>query len=118
LAIAQLAPVSDHYFLNVKGPVKETDIAIYKWFLNNPDEVVTIGKSIDCLLQMTCDVKGQVAPVHANLQQTLRGIRLTALEDGVMINGKPLNPGHSSLLFHNTKFSIGDTTFTYIERDI
>lgn len=118
LAIAQLAPVSDHYFLNVKGPVKETDIAIYKWFLNNPDEVVTIGKSIDCLLQMTWDVKGQVAPVHANLQQTPRGIRLTALEDGVMINGKPLNPGHSSLLFHNTKFSIGDTTFTYIERDI
>ena len=118
MAIAQLAPVSDHYFLNVKGPVKATDIALYKWFLNNPDEVVTIGKSIDCLLQMTWDVKGQVAPVHANLQYTARGIRLTALEDGVLVNGKPLQPGNSRLLFHNMKFSIGDTTFTYIERDI
>ena len=118
LAIAQLAPVSDHYFLNVKGAVKEMDIALYKWYLNNPNEVVTIGKSIDCMLQMTWDVKGQVAPVHANLQQTARGIRLTALEDGVMINGKPLHPGQSVALFHNMKFSIGDTTFTYIERDI
>ena len=118
LAIAQLAPISDHYFLNVKGAVKETDIALYKWFINNPDEVVTIGKSIDCLLQMTWDVKGQVAPVHANLRQTVRGISLTALEDGVMIDGKPLYPGHSRSLFHNMKFSIGDTTFTYIERDI
>ena len=118
LAIAQLAPVSDHYFLNVKGAVKETDVALYKWFINNPDEVVTIGKSIDCLLQMTWDVKGQVAPVHANLRQTVKGIRLTALEEGVMINGKPLHPGHSCSLYHNMKFSIGDTTFTYIERDI
>ena len=118
LAIAQLAPVSDHYFLNVKGAVKEMDVALYKWFINNPDEVVTIGKSIDCLLQMTWDVKGQVAPVHANLRQTVKGIRLTALEEGVMINGKPLHPGHSCSLYHNMKFSIGDTTFTYVERDI
>ena len=118
LAVAQMAPKSDRYFLNVKGAVKEIDIALFKWFINNPDEVVTIGKSIDCSLQMTWDVKGQVAPVHANLQQTARGIRLTALEDGVMINGKPLHPGQSVALFHNMKFSIGDTTFTYIERDI
>ena len=118
LAVAQLAPVSEHYFLNVKGAVKEMDIALYKWFLNNPDEVVTIGKSIDCSLQMTWDIKGQVAPVHAEIRQSSIGIRLTALEEGVMVGMKPLYPGNSCLLYHNTKFTIGDTTFTYMERDI
>ena len=118
LAVAQMAPVSEHYFLNVKGAVKEMDIALYKWFINNPNEVVTIGKSIDCSLQMTWDIKGQVAPVHANLRQTSIGIRLTALEEGVMVGMTPLKPGNSRILYHNTKFTIGDTTFTYIERDI
>jgi hypothetical protein len=118
LAVAQLAPKSERYFLNVKGAVKEIDIALFKWFINNPDEVVTIGKSIDCSLQMTWDIKGQVAPVHANLRLTNMGIRLTALEEGVMVGGKMLHPGNSRLLFHNNQFTIGDTTFTYLERDI
>jgi hypothetical protein len=118
LAVAQLVPVSERYFLNVKGAVKETDIALFKWFLNNPDEVVTIGKSIDCSLLMTWDIKGQVAPVHANIRQTIRGIRLTSLEEGVLVGTKPLPPGNSCLLYHNSHFTIGDTTFTYIERDI
>jgi hypothetical protein len=118
LAVAQMAPKSEHYFLNVKGDVKENDIALFKWFINNPDEVVTIGKSIDCSLQMTWDVKGQVAPVHANLRLTNMGIRLTALEEGVMVGNKMLPPGNSRLLSHNNQFTIGDTTFTYMERDI
>ena len=118
LAVAQMMPKSEHYFLNVKGAVKEIDIALFKWFINNPDEVVTIGKSIDCSLQMTWDVKGQVAPVHANLRLTNMGIRLTALEEGVMVGSKMLLPGNSRLLSHNNQFTIGDTTFTYIERDI
>ena len=103
LAVAQMMPKSEHYFLNVKGAVKETDIALFKWFINNPDEVVTIGKSIDCSLQMTWDIKGQVAPIHAK---------------GVMVGSKMLLPGNSRLLSHNNQFTIGDTTFTYIERDI
>ena len=118
LAVAQMMPKSEHYFLNVKGAVKETDIALFKWFINNPDEVVTIGKSIDCSLQMTWDIKGQVAPIHANLRLTNMGIRLTALEEGVMVGSKMLLPGNSRLLSHNNQFTIGDTTFTYIERDI
>jgi hypothetical protein len=118
LAVAQLVPKSEHYFLNVRGAVKEMDIALFKWFINNPEAVVTIGKSIDCSLQMTWDIKGQVAPVHANLRLTNMGIRLTALEEGVMIGTKMLHPGNSRLLSHNQQFTIGDTTFTYIERDI
>ena len=118
LAVAQMMPKSERFFLNVRGAVKETDITLFKWFINNPDEVVTIGKSIDCSLQMTWDIKGQVAPVHANLELTNAGIRLTALEEGVMLGSKMLSPGDSRLLSHNQHFTIGDTTFTYMERDI
>ena len=118
LAVAQMMPRSERFFLNVRGAVKETDIALFKWFINNPDEVVTIGKSIDCSLQMTWDIKGQVAPVHANLELTNVGIRLTALEEGVMFGSKMLSPGDSRLLSHNQHFTIGDTTFTYMERDM
>jgi hypothetical protein len=46
------------------------------------------------------------------------GIRLTALEEGVMVGSKMLPPGNSRLLSHNNQFTIGDTTFTYMERDI
>ena len=113
-----MMPKSERFFLNVRGAVKETDIALFKWFINNPDEVVTIGKSIDCSLQMTWDIKGQVAPVHANLELTNAGIRLTALEEGVMLGSKMLSPGDSRLLSHNQHFTIGDTTFTYMERDM
>lgn len=118
VSVAELAPRSEHYFLNVKGAVKEMDVALFKWFINNPDDVVTIGKSIDCSLQMSWDIKGQVAPINAELRMVGDGVRLTAVEDGVRVNNDPLSPGRSIWLYHNTQFSIGDTTFTYVERDI
>ena len=118
VSVAELAPKSEHYFLNIKGAVKEMDVALFKWFINNPDEVVTIGKSIDCSLQMSWDIKGQVAPINAELRMVGDGVRLTAVEDGVKVGEKPLSVGHSVWLYHNMQFSIGDTTFTYVERDI
>ena len=114
VAVAAMAPKSERYFLNVKGAVKEMDVAIYKWFYNNPDEVVTLGKSIDCSLHMSWDLKGKVAPVQAEIKMVDDALRLTALEEGVMFNNKPLNVGKSIWLYHNTSFLIGDTTFTYI----
>lgn len=118
VSVAELAPKSEHYFLNIKGAVKEMDVALFKWFMNNPDDVVSIGKSIDCSLQMSWDIKGQVAPINAELRMVGDGIRLTAVEDGVRVGDDPLPPGRSVWLYHNTQFSIGDTTFTYVERDI
>lgn len=118
VSMAELAPKSEHYFLNIKGAVKEMDVALFKWFYNNPDDVVTIGKSIDCSLQMSWDIKGQVAPINAELRMVGDGIRLTAVEDGVRVNDDPLPPGRSVWLYHNTQFSIGDTTFSYVERDL
>lgn len=118
VSVAELAPKSEHYFLNIKGAVKEMDVALFKWFFNNPDDVVTIGKSIDCSLQMSWDIKGQVAPINAELRMVGDDIRLTAVEDGVRVGDEPLPAGRSVSLYHNTQFSIGDTTFTYVERDI
>ena len=118
VSVAELAPKSEHYFLNIKGAVKEMDVALFKWFMNNPDDVVTIGKSIDCSLQMSWDIKGQVAPINAELRMVGDGVRLTAVEDGVRVGDDPLPAGRSVWLYHNTQFSIGDTTFTYVERDI
>jgi hypothetical protein len=86
--------------------------------MNNPDDVVTIGKSIDCSLQMSWDIKGLVAPINAELRMVGDGVRLTAVEDGVRVGDDPLPAGRSVWLYHNTQFSIGDTTFTYVERDI
>ena len=118
VSVAEMAPRSEHYFLNVKGAVKEMDVALFKWFMNNPDEVVTIGKSIDCSLQMSWDIKSQVAPIQAELRMVGSGVRLTAVESGVSVGNDPLPPGRSIWLYHNTHFTIGDTTFTYVERDI
>ena len=118
VSVAELAPRSEHYFLNVKGAVKEMDVALFKWFMNNPDDVVTIGKSIDCSLQMSWDIKSQVAPIQAELRMLGSGVRLTAVESGVRVGDNPLPPGRSIWLYHNTHFTIGDTTFTYVERDI
>ena len=118
VAVAEMSPKSEHYFLNIKGAVKEIDIAVYKWFYNNPNEVLTIGKSIDCSIQMSWDLKGKVAPVHAEIRMENDALRLKALEEGVTVNDKPLVVDKSIWLYHNTSFVIGDTTFTYIERDI
>lgn len=118
VSVAEMAPKSERYFLNVKGAMKEMDIAIFKWFLNNPDQVVTIGKSIDCSLQMSWDIKGQVAPIQCEIRMVGDVLRLTALEAGVVVGEKPLAVGKSLWLYHNTVFQIGDTTFTYVERDL
>ena len=119
VSVAEVAPRSERYFLNIKGAVKEMDVALFKWFLNDPDYVVTLGKSIDCSLQMSWDLKGNVAPIHAELRLMPGGyVRMTAVEEGVKVDEKPLAVGKSIDLYHNTTFSIGDTTFTYVERDI
>ena len=117
-SVAEMAPKSERFFLNVKGAMKEMDIALFKWFINNPDEVITIGKSIDCSLQMSWDIKGQVAPIQAELRYVGGAIRLTAVEPGIVVDNNPLEMGRSVWLYHNTAFTIGDTTFTYTERDL
>ena len=43
---------------------------------------------------------------------------LFALEDGVIFDKKPLKPRVRKRLYHGSKFVIGKTIFTYIEKDL
>ena len=116
--IATVAPRSERYFLHVQGAVKEMDIAIFKWFRNNPDRVVTIGKSVDCSLQLSWDITGDIAPVHAEIYLHHNVPYLKALEDGVVVNNHVAEIGKEIWLHHGLSFTIGNTTFTYIEKDL
>ena len=118
LAIAAAAPKSEHYFLHAQGAVKTMDVAIYKWFRANPNAVVSIGKSVDCSLQLSWDLQSDIAPVHAEITMKKGIPRLTALEEGVTFNGKPLKVDKQVSLYHGTTFRIGKTDFTYQEKDI
>ena len=117
LSIATIAPRSERYFLNMQGAVKTMDVALYKWFRNNDDKVVTIGKSVDCSLQLSWDIQSNIAPVQAEIRLWHKIPYLVALEPGVFINGKPLKPGRKTRLYHGKSFTIGNTSFTYIEKD-
>ena len=117
LCIAYVTPSSERYFLHVEGAVKEMDIALYKWFRSSPDRVVTIGKSVDCSIQLSWDLNGQVAPVQAEIRRYIGSLRLVALEEGVTTDGKPLTVGKEVWLYHDRSFTIGNTTFKYIEKD-
>ena len=117
LAIASAAPRTEHYFLHVQGAVKTMDIALYKWFRANPQAVVTLGKSVDCSLQLSWDLRGNVAPVHAEITMYKGAIRLKALENGVTLSGKPLKVDRYVTLRHGLRFEIGQTRFEYQERD-
>lgn len=117
VCIARTAPRSERYFLKVQGAVKEMDVALYKWFRNDPDRVVTLGKSVDCSLQLSWDYNGNVAPVHAKLTITDGIVCLTALEDGVYYKGKQMDVDQREVLYHGDRFTIGNTNFTYVEKD-
>lgn len=118
IAIAREAPKSEHYFLHLQGAVKTMDVALYKWFRANPKAIVSIGKSVDCSLQLSWDLKGNVAPVHAEISMKKGVLRLVALEDGVTFGGKPLPVDKPVSLYHGSRFQIGQTFFTYQEKDI
>lgn len=115
--VAKVAPRSEHFFLNIQGASKGMDIALYKWFRENPNNVVTIGKSVDCLLQLSWDIQSNIAPVQAEIRLRQQVLYLIALEPGVYMNGIPLPVGKKTRLYHGRSFTIGQTTFTYLEKD-
>ena len=93
------------------------DIALYKWFRNDPERVVTLGKSVDCSLQLSWDLQSDVAPVQAEIRLKRKLPFLIALEPGVYMKGKPVVVNKKVRLYHGRSFTIGQTTFTYIEKD-
>jgi len=117
ISVATAAPRSERYFLKVEGAVKTMDIALYKWLREAPDKPVTIGKSVDCSLQLSWDMQSNIEPVQAEIRLYHKVPYLIALHKGVFIRGKQLRPNHKFRLTHGQPFSIGNTTFTYIEKD-
>lgn len=115
LTIARRMPQNDHAFLNVTGPVKEMNIALYKWLRQRPDAEVTIGKSIECSLQITWDLQGDVAPVHAKIFCRNGVPYIVPMEGNMLLNKKDTIEGKSYRLYHGDTFVIGQTTMKYIE---
>lgn len=113
--IAQPLPTNDHAFLHVTGEIKEMDIALYKWLKQSDDSIVTIGRSIDCSLQLSWDTKSTIAPVQAEIRQRRGAVLLTAVEGLVVMENRKIQEGNWVHLYHGDTFNIGTTTFTYIE---
>ena len=119
LCIARVTPRSERYFLHVEGAIKEMDVALYKWFRVSPNQVITIGRSVDCIIQQSWDINGHVAPLHAEIKRHIDSLRLKALEEGVTYDdGRPLPVGKEIWLYHGRSFTVGNTKFTYIEKDL
>jgi hypothetical protein len=79
---------------------------------------VTIGKSVDCNLQMSWDINSAIAPKQALLKMMGGNIYLIPLEHGVTIKGKPAIIDKRVHLYHGDHFTIGQTKFTYVEHDV
>lgn len=119
VSVAVTSPKSERYFLRVEGPIKEMDIAIYKWMNASVlSKRVIIGKSVNCDLQMSWDITSRIAPEQAEVKMINGYPYLIALEDGVIFDKKELKPNLKKRLYHGSKFLIGKTTFTYIEKDL
>ena len=117
ICLAFRAPRSDRFFLHVSGAVKDMDIALYKWFRTDPHTHVTLGRSIDCSLQLSWDTEGVVDAQHAELVLDSDIICLRSLGGEVLVNGRPLADDKTVPLYHGHQFTIGRTTFTYVEKD-
>lgn len=119
ISLAISSPRSERYFLRVEGPVKMMDIAIYKWINAQVGErKITIGKSVDCNLQMTWDINSSISPIQAIILSKHGNIYLIPQEEGVYIGKRMVKVDAKIRLYHGDKFTIGQTIFTYIEKDV
>ena len=118
LGVAQSAPRSEKYFLHLSGAVKEMDIALYKWFSSDSDAVVSIGKSVDCSLEMSWDIAPGIGPRQAEIKRLGDALYLFAVDNGVKLGRHTLRDGDKVRLYHGRSFRIGNTEFLFQERDI
>lgn len=115
LVIARRLPDCDRFFLHVCGEVKEMDIALYKWLRQTPDSFVTIGRSVDCQLQISWDATSDIAPVHAVIRQHNGVPYISAVDGSVLIGNKAIDEDAEVRLHHGMSFQIGTTIFTFVE---
>jgi hypothetical protein len=85
ISLATQSPQAKRYFLRVEGPIKTMEVALYKWMnAQTIHRKVTIGKSVDCNLQMSWDINSHIAPIHPEIVSSRGNIYLVACEDGVL----------------------------------
>lgn len=119
ISLASQSPQIEKYFIRIEGPIKTMEVALYKWMKSQTAQKrVTIGKSVNCNLQMSWDINSQIAPIHAELVSSQGDIYLIARKEGVMQGTKQVAVDKRIRLHHGDKFSIGQTLFTYIEHYI
>jgi hypothetical protein len=119
-SIAVVHYTSENYYLHIEGPTKERDIAIYKWMnVAGGSNHVTIGSSPNCVIQMSWDPSDQIREKQVELYIDNDHPYCHALTDGTTYGNEQrvLKEGDSILLSHGSSFTIGNTKFTYIEKD-
>ena len=119
-SIAVVHYTSENYYLHIEGPTKERDIAIYKWMnVAGGSNHVTIGSSPNCVIQMSWDPSDQIHDKQVELYIDNDHPYCHALTDGTTYGNEQrvLKEGDSILLSHGSCFTIGNTKFTYIEKD-
>lgn len=118
MSIAVVHFTSEKYFLRVSGPFKEREIAIYKWMsATGGFNKVSIGKSIDSTIQMNWDDSDNIADREVEVFRQNDRPFLKVIGDGVTQQGRTIPQNHTIALVNGTEFTIGKTTFTYVEKD-
>ncbi|MBO6026744.1 MAG: hypothetical protein J6P73_05810 [Bacteroidales bacterium] len=119
-SIAVVHFTSENYYLHIEGPTKERDIAIYKWMnVAGGSNHVTIGRSPNCVIEMNWDKSDQIRDKQVELYIDNEYPYCLALTEGTTYGNenRALKEGDSILLTHGSTFTIGNTKFTYIEKD-
>ena len=119
-SIAVVHYTSENYYLHIEGPTKERDIAIYKWMnVAGGSNHVTIGSSRNCVIEMNWDNSDQIRDKQVELYIDNDHPYCLALTEGTTYGNenRVLKSGDSILLVHGSTFTIGNTKFTYIEKD-
>lgn len=119
-SIAVVHYTSENYYLHIEGPTKERDIAIYKWMnVAGGSNHVTIGRSPNCVIEMNWDDSPEIREKQVELYIDNEHPYCLALTEGTTIGDEQrvFKEGDSILLVHGSSFTIGNTKFTYIEKD-
>jgi len=114
LAIVDKMPRRQKSYLRMTGSIKEMDVALYKWFRANPNAVVTIGKSVDCSLQLYWDFDKKIEPIHASIKMVNGIHKLYVPDSEVFLNSVKVRPNSSKKLYYGDVIRIGSTRLTYL----
>ena len=111
--------MAEHYFLRIINGVKDdTRIPIHKWMgATGGGQVVTIGMTIACEIQMNWETSNNVNKEHAQLYiDHERNLPMLKPLGPILFNSRSnLAEGKSVVLSNGDTFRIGDTIFRYEE---